>query len=77
MSKHTRGRRGRVFFDVSKEKFANVVYPIMAGVPTTILILYLFDFWQVDRAVVSSFISPVITGIVSGTVLHIIDNKRR
>jgi len=54
----------------------HTIYPIVAGIPTAVLILYFFDFGQIYRDVVYNLLSPIITGVISGTVLYVLGLRR-
>ena len=57
-----------VFID--RERFVKVVYPILAGVPTAILILFFLDMGDAYRDILKHFLSPIITGVTSGFILY-------
>ncbi len=61
---------------ISKDKFARTVYPVIAGVPTAILILYFFDFGQSYQDLLKYLVSPIVTGVTSGFILHFIGVKK-
>lgn len=63
-----------VFTD--RERFVKVVYPILAGVPTTILILFFFDLGDTYRDILNHFLSPIITGVTSGFILYTLGVKK-
>jgi len=65
-----------VFLSLTKEQFVHIAYPLIAGIPTAILILYFFDFGQIYRDILNNLVSPVITGVVSGFVLYMLGIKR-
>ncbi len=67
---------GIVSFFTDKEKFGNVVYPIIAGVPTAILILFFFDLGDIYRDILNHFLSPIITGVTSGFILYTLGVKK-
>lgn len=46
------------------------IYPVLAGVPTAILILYFFDFGAIYKDILNNLLSPIITGVVSGSMLY-------
>ena len=64
----------RVLF-MRKERFAKSVYPIIAGVPTAIAILFFLDLGSTYQDLLRNLISPIITGVTSGFILHFIGIK--
>jgi hypothetical protein len=67
---------GVMSFFTDKEKLGNVVYPIIAGVPTAILILFFFDLGDTYRDILNHFLSPIITGVTSGFILYTLGVKK-
>ncbi len=61
---------------VSKDKFAHSIYPIIAGVPTAIVILYFLDLGTAYQDLLRNLISPIVTGVTSGFILHFIGLKK-
>ena len=55
---------------ISKDKFARTVYPVIAGVPTAIVILYFLDLGQAYQNLLKHLVSPIVTGVTSGFILH-------
>ena len=53
-----------------KTQFVYWVYPVLAGVPTAMLLLYFLDMGYIYRDILNNLISPIITGVVSGIVLY-------
>jgi hypothetical protein len=75
--KHKRTKKqNSVFLSFSKEQFVHGIYPVLAGIPTAILILYFIDLGNVYKDILNNLISPVITGVVSGIVLYIFGMRR-
>lgn len=66
----------KLVFTFDRERVVRAAYPILAGVPTAMLILYFFDFGQVYRDVLNNMLSPILTGIVSGAVLYMLGLRR-
>ncbi len=68
----TRPSAGAEFLSVftDRERFVKVVYPILAGVPTAILILFFLDMGDAYRDILKHFLSPIITGVTSGFILY-------
>jgi hypothetical protein len=60
----------------NRERFMKVAYPVFAGVPTAIIILFSFDFGETYRTVLDKVLSPIITGVTSGFILYILGLKR-
>lgn len=73
---HTSARAEFVSVFTDKERFVKVIYPILAGVPTAILILFFFDLGQAYRDILNHFLSPIITGVTSGFILYILGVKK-
>jgi len=76
MKRKSRKNRDAVFLSFTKEQFTHLVYPVVAGVPTAILLLYFLDFGNVYKDILNNLVSPVITGVVSGFVLYIFGIRR-
>ncbi|MBC8464991.1 MAG: hypothetical protein H8D63_01275 [Parcubacteria group bacterium] len=74
----TRPSAGTEFMSVftDRERFVKVVYPILAGVPTAILILFFLDLGDTYRDVLKHFLSPIITGVTSGFILYTLGVKK-
>ncbi len=66
----------KIVFTFDRERVVRAAYPILAGVPTAMLILYFFDFGQVYRDVLNNMLSPILTGVVSGAVLYMLGLRR-
>lgn len=66
----------KIVLTFDRKRVVHAVYPILAGVPTAMLILYFFDFGQVYRDVLNNMLSPILTGIVSGAVLYMLGLRR-
>jgi len=64
-------------FSITREEFAHVVYPVIAGVPTAILLLYFLDLGNIYRDILNHFISPIVTGVVSGFVLYMLGLRKK
>jgi|GEM_PF-1511053 len=60
----------------NRERFMKVAYPVFAGVPTAIIILFSFDFGETYKTVLEKVLSPIITGVTSGFILYILGLKR-
>ncbi len=76
MKRKKRKKGKTVFLSFTKEQFAHSIYPILAGIPTAILILYFIDLGNIYKDILNNLVSPVITGVVSGIVLYIFGIKR-
>ena len=66
----------KIVFTFDRERVVRAAYPILAGVPTAMLILYFFDFGQVYRDLLNNMLSPILTGVVSGAVLYMLGLRR-
>jgi len=69
-------RKNQKILFIPKEKFANTVYPVIAGVPTAIVILYFLDFGQAYQDLLKHLVSPIVTGVTSGFILHFMGLKK-
>jgi len=76
MKHRSRKNKDAVFLSFTKEQFTHLIYPVLAGVPTAILILYFLDFGNIYRDILNNLISPIITGVVSGFVLYLFGIKK-
>ncbi len=76
MTRKTKKSNTKTLRTLSKKELLHILYPLVAGIPTAILILYFFDLGAVYRDILTNFISPIITGIVSGFVLYMLGIKR-
>ncbi|NTV44688.1 MAG: hypothetical protein HGA67_03255 [Candidatus Yonathbacteria bacterium] len=59
-----------------RERFMRVAFPMFAGIPTAMVILFFFDFGETYRNVIDHVLSPIITGVTSGFILYILGLKR-
>ncbi len=59
-----------------RERFMHVVFPVIAGVPTAIVILFFFDLGPKYKDILDHIFSPIITGVTSGFILYILGLKR-
>lgn len=66
----------KIIFSINREQFARIVYPVLAGVPTAIFLLYILDFGETVQNILNNLISPIITGVVSGFILYFLGLKR-
>jgi len=72
----TKKRKSSTLFSLTREDFMHSIYPVIAGVPTAILILYFFDFGSVYKDILHNLLSPIITGVVSGSMLYMLGIRR-
>ena len=57
-------------------KFLKIAYPAIAGAATSILILYFLNMGSTYEKVISELFSPVVTGVISGSILYILGLKK-
>jgi hypothetical protein len=59
-----------------RERFMRIAFPVFAGIPTAMTILFFFNFGETYKNVVDHVLSPIMTGVISGFILYILGLKR-